>query len=119
MERILWGGESRGGSGKGKQLVQALARWTWGPMTLPGRFCSPLPDTGEPDRPRILLPLVALGKRSSMPLTAVPPAFAVMVRGHPDISGACGCEWGQAERLRVAPMSLSFTSRPGCDSRGK
>ena len=63
MERILWGrGESRGGSEKGRQLVQALARWTWGPMTLPGRFCSPLPDTGEPDGPRILLPLVALGK---------------------------------------------------------
>ena len=59
------------------------------------------------------------GQRSSMPLTAVPPAFAVMVQEHPDISGMCGCEWVQAELLRVTPMSLCFISRPGCESRGK
>ena len=81
-------------------------------MTLPqqvrGRPPTAAGEQEQPENP-------ASAQRSSAPPTAVPPVFAVMVQGHPDISGMCGCEWVRAG-LQVALTGLSFTRRPGCES---
>ena len=85
-------------------------------MTLPQQVLSRPPTAaGEQEQPESPASAHCSGQRSSAPPTAVPPVFAVMVQGHPDISGMCGCEWVRAG-LQVALTGLSFTRRPGCES---
>ena len=76
------------------------------PCPSPSRSTAP-PLTGEYEQPENPASPRCSGQRSS-----TPPAFVVMVQGHPDISSMCGCEWVRA----VALTGLSFTRRPGCES---
>lgn len=120
---VRWGGLC--GAGEERRLREGKAAGA-GSVSLDLRSHDPSPAgpqrpapaptaAGEQEQPENPASPHCSGQRSSTPPTTVPPVFAVMVQGHPDISGTCGCEWVRAG-LQVALTGLSFTRRPGCES---